>query len=193
MLSKFSLAEVAASFQALLEKVEFSHLDGEPFDCNDGIEKLSNILESARSRNANVFLVGNGGSAAVVSHVLTDFINVAGLRARTLHEPSLATCMSNDYGYKNIFSQPLSQLADKGDVLIAVSSSGRSINILNAVECMKKIGGEVVTLSGFDKNNHLRRLGNLNIWLPSHNYGLVEIGHLFVLHLIADQYKSDQG
>ena len=184
-----TLMEEARQFQAIVEKTEFSDHEGNSFDCEKGIQKNLGMLGNLKGRGGNLFLVGNGGSAGVVSHILTDFINVNKLNARTLHESSLLSCISNDYGYENSFSEPLSTLAREKDLLIAVSSSGRSPNIHNAVKSIKKAGGEAITLSGFGEDNPLRSMGDLNIWLDSTSYGLVEIGHLFYLHYLSSQLK----
>ena len=189
MSSDFTLMEEAGQFQAVVEKAEFSDHEGNALDYEEGIQKNLRMLEGLRDRGGNLFLVSNGGSAGVVSHILTDFINVNKLNARTLHESSLLSCMSNDYGYENSFSEPLSTLAREKDLLIAVSSSGRSPNIRNAVESVKKVGGEAITLSGFGHDNPLRSMGGLNIWLDSNSYGLVEIGHLFYLHYLSGHLK----
>ena len=189
MSSNFTLMEEAGQFQAVVEKAEFSDHEGNALNYEKGIQKNLGMLESLRGRGGNLFLVGNGGSAGVVSHILTDFINVNKLNARTLHESSLLSCMSNDYGYENSFSEPLSTLAREKDLLIAVSSSGRSLNIRNAVKSVKKAGGEAITLSGFGEDNQLRSMGDLNVWLDSTSYGLVEIGHLFYLHYLSGHLK----
>ena len=189
MSSNFKLMEEVRQFQAIVEKAEFSDHEGNSLDCEKGIQKNLGMLGNLKDRGGNLFLVGNGGSAGVVSHILTDFINVNKLNARTLHESSLLSCMSNDYGYENSFSEPLSTLAREKDLLIAVSSSGRSPNIHNAVKSVKKVGGEVITLSGFGHDNPLRSMGDLNIWLDSKSYGLVEIGHLFYLHYLSGRLK----
>jgi D-sedoheptulose 7-phosphate isomerase len=189
MSSDFTLMEEAGQFQAVVEKAEFSDHEGNALDYKEGVQKNLRMLEGLRDRGGNLFLVGNGGSAGVVSHILTDFINVNKLNARTLHESSLLSCMSNDYGYENSFSEPLSTLAREKDLLIAVSSSGRSPNIHNAVKSVKKVGGNAITLSGFGEDNPLRSMGDLNIWLDSTSYGLVEIGHLFYLHYLSGHLK----
>jgi D-sedoheptulose 7-phosphate isomerase len=189
MSSDFTLMEEAGRFQAVIEKAEFLDHEGSSLNYEKGIQKNLEMLESLRDRGGNLFLVGNGGSAGVVSHILTDFINVNKLNARTLHESSLLSCMSNDYGYENSFSEPLSTLTREKDLLIAVSSSGRSPNIHNAVKSVKKAGGEVITLSGFGGDNLLRSMGDLNVWLDSTSYGLVEIGHLFYLHYLSGHLK----
>jgi len=189
MSKNVTLMEQAGQFQALVEKAEFSDHEGNSLDCEKGIQKNLGMLESLRDRGGNLFLVGNGGSAGVVSHILADFINVNKLNARTLHESSLLSCMSNDYGYENSFSEPLSTLAREKDLLIAVSSSGCSPNIHNAVKSVKKAGGEAITLSGFSEDNPLRSMGDLNVWFDSTSYGLVEIGHLFYLHYLSGHLK----
>ena len=153
------------------------------------LEKIANLIIQASKTSNKVIIVGNGGSAGVVSHILTDFINVNKLNARTLHESTLISCMSNDYGYENSFSEPLSTLAKEKDLLIAISSSGRSANIRNAVISIKEAGGYAITISGFGQDNPLRSMGDLNVWLDSNSYGLVEIGHLFYLHYLSGRLK----
>ena len=189
MSSNLTLMEEGGQFQAILEKAEFTDHEGNPLGYESGVQKNLEMLGNLRDRGGNLFLVGNGGSAGVVSHILTDYINVNKLNARTLHESSLLSCMSNDYGYENSFSEPLSTLAREKDLLIAVSSSGRSPNIHNAVKSVQKAGGEAITLSGFGHDNPLRSMGDLNIWLDSKSYGLVEIGHLFYLHYLSGRLK----
>ena len=159
-------------------------------DAEVGIGRILELLQRAKESGNGVFVLGNGGSAAVASHVVTDFVNKVGLRASTLNDPALLTCMTNDYGYEDAFARILSTLARKGDVLIAISSSGQSVNIHNAVRLMQKIEGTTISLSGFKRNNPLRSLAGLNFWIDSDDYGFVEMGHLFLLHHIADRIAS---
>jgi D-sedoheptulose 7-phosphate isomerase len=179
----------AEKLQSLITSAEFSGELNQSLPYSDGFESTLKLLKEAREQKACVFLIGNGGSAAIVSHIFNDFINVAKLRAFTLHESSLVTCISNDYGYDNVFSRPLSTLAQENDLLIAVSSSGKSQNIRNAADCMKEVGGKVITLSGFGNDNPLRKMGSVNFWLNSSDYGLVEVGHMFFLHCLSDHLK----
>ena len=175
--------------QSLIISAEFKDGQGNPIPYQNGFEDILNLLKEIRKKRACVFLVGNGGSAAIVSHVFNDFINIGKLRAFTLHESSLVTCMSNDYGYENVYSRPLDTLAHENDLLIAVSSSGKSKNICNAAASMKEIGGRVITLTGFSKDNPLRKMGSINFWLDSNDYGLVEVAHMFFLHCLSDSLK----
>lgn len=160
---------------------------GNLLDTEVSILQMLDLLRDVRRRNGSLYLIGNGGSAAAASHSVTDFLNVGRLRATTIHDSSLVTCMANDYGYENAFARILSILVQPGDALIAISSSGRSPNICKAAAKVRELGGSVVTLSGFASDNPLRMLGNFNIWLNSRDYGMVEIGHQFVLHNVADR------
>lgn len=186
-----SLISYIAQFGSLLERSEITGKDGTLLGIEPGISAAMRLLAQVRKNLGGVYVIGNGGSAGVASHAVIDFVNVAKLRAFTLHEPALMTCMANDYGYENAFARMLAQMAKPGDVLIAISSSGNSKNIRNAAVQMDDIGGKVITLSGFAGNNPLRSLGDINIWLDSDNYGLVEIGHQFVLHNMSDRFGAD--
>src|SRR3989344_830606 len=186
-----SLNVRAAQFQALLDACVFTDATGLLLGIENGIQRAMQYLRTLREKGNRVYLIGNGGSAGVASHTATDFMNVVKLRAHTLHDSSILTCMANDYGYENAFARMLTQVAAKGDALIAISSSGKSLNIRHAVTAMKQSGGVVITLSGFDATNPLRSMGDLNVWLDSKDYGFVEIGHQFVLHNMADRFGKE--
>ncbi len=184
-----TLGARGAEFQRVVAAAEVTDQAGRRSDTEAAMVAMVGMLKELRSAGDRLYVVGNGGSAGVASHAVTDFLNVARLRAMTLHEPSLLTCMSNDFGYEVAFARILATLASPGDALIAISSSGQSANIRNAAAEMRKLGGKTVTLSGFKRDNPLRMLGDLNFWLDSTDYGMVEIGHQFVLHNIADRIR----
>lgn len=181
----------AAQFQALLDTCVFTDATGRSLGVENGIQSAMQTLRAVRTNGNRVYIIGNGGSAGVASHAVTDFMNVVKLRAHTLHDSSILTCMTNDYGYENAFARMLSQVVETGDALIAISSSGKSLNIRNAAATVRQIGGNVITLSGFDGANPLRSLGDLNIWLDTNDYGFAEIGHQFILHNIADRFGRE--
>ena len=131
-------------------------------------------------------IIGNGGSASIASHIATDLLKNLKIPALALNDASLLTCLSNDLGYENVFSMPLGILARKGDILFAISSSGKSKNILNAVIQGKKKGCIVIAFSGFSPRNPLRNKGDINFYVPSSSYGAVEITHLAICHAIVD-------
>lgn len=129
------------------------------------------------------YLIGNGGSAAVASHIANDMVK--GMRdAFALTDPSILTCLANDYGYEHVYEEQIKAHCRTGDTLVAISSSGKSQNILKACKRATLQDVTVITLSGFDIDNPLRSLGNVNYWVPSSNYGIVEIAHLAILHSI---------
>jgi len=187
--ASMTLTTRGAELQGILAATEVTDAEGVRRDTDKAILDLVASLVDLRHRGGRLYLVGNGGSAAVAGHAANDFLNVAKLRASTLHEPSLLSCMSNDYGWEAAFARILSTLAAPGDMLIAISSSGQSANIRNAAAEMRKCGARVVTLSGFRQNNPLRSIGQVNFWLNSSDYGMVEIGHQFVLHNVADRLR----
>ena len=185
-----TLGSQAEEFSKLVSAGKFSDSLGGQLDAEAGVDRIFEELQRAKESGRGVFVVGNGGSAAVASHVVTDFVNKGGVRASTLHDSALLSCRANDYGYENAFERILSTMVQEGDVLIAISSSGQSVNIHNAVRRMQEIKGTIISLSGFKKDNPLRSLGDLNFWIDSTDYGVVEMGHLFLLHHIADRFAS---
>jgi len=188
-LREMSLRARTKELQGVIDSMEVTGRSGARQDSQEAMSVLVQSLEKLRSTAGHLYLIGNGGSAGVASHAAIDFLNGGKLRAATLHDPSLLTCMSNDYGYDLAFARILATLAGSNDMLFAISSSGQSANIRNAVIEMCKLGGSVVTLTGFRPDNPLRSLGDLNIWLDSNDYGMVEIGHQFVLHNLADRIR----
>ena len=150
------------------------------------LENVATMVWSTHQTNKKVILVGNGGSAAMASHVAVDFTKTAGIRAVNFNEADLITCFANDYGYENWVVQALESYADQGDLLVLISSSGKSQNILNGAEKAKNMGLSVITLSGFLLDNPLRKLGDLNLWVDSTEYNIVEMTHHVWLVSIID-------
>ncbi len=156
-------------------------------DLKAGFELGVSLIQGVQLEKRMIYLIGNGGSAAIASHQAVDLMRNAGIRAMAFNDSAMLTCIGNDFGYDKVFSKPLELLAMREDVLIAVSSSGQSKNILGAVEVAKSIGIKVVTFSGFEPNNPLRAKGDLNYYVPSNNYGIVEVLHLLLIHTLIDE------
>tara|TARA_Y100000591_G_C21624970_1_gene589792 strand:+ start:168 stop:710 length:543 start_codon:yes stop_codon:yes gene_type:complete len=153
--------------------------------------EIIKILKKIKKNKKKVILVGNGGSAAIASHVSVDFNKMCKIRAINFNEADLITCFSNDYGYENWAYKALFHFADKGDLLICISSSGQSKNIVNAAKYAKKIGCKVVTLTGFRKQNNVKKIGHINLWVNSKNYNLVEMTHnVWLLSMIDFMAKT---
>ena len=144
----------------------------------DKIKEVSKIIY--KRKKSKIFIAGNGASASIANHVATDLTKSARCNAVTLNESNLITCLSNDYGYENWISKGLEFYAKNSDIVILVSSSGKSKNILNAAKfCKKRIS--LITLSGFSKSNPLRKTGKYNFYVNSKNYNVVEVTHLTIL------------
>ena len=153
---------------------------------HEDLLKIIKILKQIKKDKKKVILVGNGGSAAMASHVSVDLTKMCRIRTLNFNEADLLTCFSNDYGYENWVQKALSFNADKGDMLICISSSGNSKNIINGAKFAKKIGCKVITLTGFDKKNKVRKIGEVNLWVDSKNYNMVEMTHHIWLLTIVD-------
>ena len=152
--------------------------------------QASEVIRTISHNSKKIILVGNGGSAAMASHVAVDLTKAARVRAINFNEADLITCLANDYGYENCVMEALKAYADSGDLVILISSSGKSPNMINGALEAKKMGLEVVTLSGFDSSNPLRRLGNINLWVDSAAYNVVEMTHHIWLLAIVDYVIS---
>ena len=150
------------------------------------LEKISKILISTNKKRKKIKIIGNGGSAAIASHVSVDLTKNAGIKSINFNESDLITCLSNDFGYQKVFSKSLEFYADRGDVVIIISSSGRSKNILEAAHFCKNHKIKLFTLTGFSKSNPLRKVGNINLWVNSKAYNIVENIHQIWLLSIVD-------
>lgn len=151
------------------------------------IVALINDLLDIRELKGKVFFIGNGGSAGISMHMTTDFLKNGRVRTHSMHDPATLTCLANDYGYENVFSKQLEMAAEEGDMLVAISSSGRSENILRAVHVARNMGCHIVTFSGFAVDNPLRKLGDFNVYVPCDSYGIVESIHQLILQQIVDE------
>ena len=154
------------------------------------IEKIisvRNILLQAKKYNAKIMIFGNGGSAAIASHVSVDLTKNANIRSGNFNEADLITCFANDYGYERWIEKAIHFYADNNDVLILISSSGKSPNMINACEAArnKKIS-KIITFSGHENNNPLSKLGDINFWINSKAYNFVENTHQVWLLTIVD-------
>ena len=138
---------------------------------------LSSALINCHQRGGKIITVGNGGSAAIASHVSVDLTKAAGIRATCFNESSLVTCFANDFGYEKWVVKALTSYADDNDVVILVSSSGQSANMINAAKYCTDRGLYLVTFSGFNKGNIMRSYGQISLWTDSHNYNYVETVH----------------
>ena len=139
--------------------------------------QLKEKLKKTKKAKKIVILYGNGGSAAMASHLSVDLTKACKIRAVNFNEADLLTCFSNDYGYENWVKEAINSYADKNDLVICISSSGTSKNIINGAIKAKKMGCRVITFSGFKKINPLKKIGKINFWIDSKNYNIIEMTH----------------
>ena len=156
-----------------------------------------NIIK-LKKNNKKIIIFGNGGSAAISSHFSVDITKNANVRCINFNEPDLITCFSNDYGYENWLSNSIKFYGDKGDMLIAISSSGKSKNIVNGcIAAKRKKFSKIITLTGNKKNNPVMKKGDINLWIDSKGYNFIENIHQFWLLLLVDlligkiEYKAN--
>jgi D-sedoheptulose 7-phosphate isomerase len=145
---------------------------------------ITKLIQKVNKKN-KIILVGNGGSASMASHVAVDITKFLKIRSVNFNEPNLLTCFSNDYGYENWVVEALKAYALKGDLVILVSSSGQSKNLINGARKAKKMGLKLVTLTGFRNDNPLRKIGDVNLWADSKIYNIIEMTHhVWLLSLV---------
>jgi len=162
-------------------------------DYNQGIQVLVDVFTRHKEKGSQVFFIGNGGSAAIASHMTADFMKNGGMNTYSLYDSAVTTCMGNDYGYENIFSRPMQFLVRENDLVIAISSSGNSANIINAIQVAKEKNAEVITLTGFEATNKAKQMGDINVYVPCCKYGMVESIHNLILQQIVDLILERDG
>ena len=157
---------------------------------DDLVEKIisvKDIMINSQKNNSKIMIFGNGGSAAIASHVSVDLTKNAGIRCSNYNEADLITCFSNDYGYERWIEKAIDFYSDEKDVLILISSSGKSKNMINACKAAKnKKISNIITFTGHQKNNPLSQLGDINFWIDSKAYNYVENVHQIWLLTICD-------
>ena len=149
-----------------------------------------NELKKIKKNKKKIILLGNGGSAAMSSHVSVDLTKQCGIRAVNFNEADLITCYANDYGHDNWMKEAIRSYYDKNDLVILISSSGNSKNHLVAGKFCKQKKIKLVTFTGFNGNNKLSKMGKLNFWLSSSNYNQIEMVHHIWLLLACDFLTS---
>ena len=151
----------------------------------DIIEGLKPNFQKIINKFEKIIIIGNGGSNSIASHISQDYTKELGKKAICFSDPSRLTCYINDYGRDEAYKKFLEHFADFDTLVILISSSGNSMNIVNSAKWCEKIGIKFITLSGFNINNELNNLkSEFKYWVDSHDYGIVECAHLIFLHSI---------
>lgn len=155
------------------------------------LQSFADICREVKSNGNKLIFAGNGASASISSHAATDFTQHAGVRAVCFNDHNLITCFANDYGYENWVARALEAYADKGDVVVLISSSGKSPNIVNAANYARDNNLKIVTFTGFAADNPLRELGDPSFWLDSSEYNIVEATHLIWVLSVANMLEQN--
>ncbi|GJL53189.1 MAG: phosphoheptose isomerase [Nitrospirales bacterium] len=155
-------------------------------DVSSKLIELKEMMIECHAKGNKTIIVGNGGSAAIASHCSVDFNKAAGVRCMNFNESSLITCLANDYGYEAWVAKALEFHAKSGDLVILISSSGKSSNMICGADYALSHGMMVVTLTGFALNNPLKSRGHVNLWIDSSSYNFIECFHQLWLLAVCD-------
>lgn len=136
--------------------------------------------------NGLIFFCGNGASASMAEHMSHDWFQNAEINTTTCAEVSHLTAISNDIGYDEVFSYRINRIVSDKDIVVGISSSGNSMNIVNALTAAKENGAYTISLSGKGEDNKIRRIGDLNFYVALDTYGEVESAHAVLLHAALD-------
>ena len=181
-----SILNYISNLQHAMNNIEATTRTNEFLNFNQAVKYAMELVMERVSMDSKIIFVGNGASASISSHQAVDYWKRGGFRAISFNDCALLTCMGNDFGYSEVFAKPVEMFADPGDLLVAISSSGMSENVLNAVKIAHSKYCDVITLSGLSPQNPLRQMGELNFYVPSELYGHVEVTHLTILHCVVD-------
>tara|TARA_X000000368_G_C22893654_1_gene650829 strand:- start:342 stop:893 length:552 start_codon:yes stop_codon:yes gene_type:complete len=154
------------------------------------IISICNLLKKIKSGNT-VHIFGNGGSAAIASHFSMDLTNNTNIKCLSYNDPAIITCYSNDYKYENWVSRSIIKYGRKNDVVILISSSGKSKNMINGIKAARqKKFKSIISFTGFDKKNYLNKNSDISFWVDSKKYNMIENSHQFYLLMIVDLMKK---
>lgn len=172
--------------QFLVEYFDRFRLSVFETDVRTKLIELKDLMKAVHTSGKKAIIAGNGGSAAIASHCSVDLTKNARIRCVNFNEPSLVTCLANDYGYERWLEKALELYADDGDLVILISSSGKSANMVRAAEFTRGNGYKLATFTGFSANNPLSQRGHLNFWVDSRAYNIIEMTHQIWLLAVCD-------
>ena len=185
--------EYYKNISSLISSIRVTNKDGDEIEFSHGIEVVSKLIISQVESDRKIMFIGNGASASISSHMAADFLRNGGMQALAFNDSALLTCISNDYGYEHVFEKPIEIFSQKEDIIFAISSSGESENIVRGVNAARLKECSVITLSGFKDNNRLCTMGDINFYVSSGKYGLVEVIHHSICHCILDTIANYNG
>lgn len=163
-------------------------LNGKEVSLAEGVEKWIDRARKVQENGSLMFFCGNGASATMAEHMSHDWFQNGKVNTYTVSETSHITAISNDVSYADVFAYRIERILKESDILVTISSSGNSPNVIRAIEEAKKKGSFVVTVSGKGADNKSRQMGDLCFYVPLDTYGLVESSHAVLLHAVLDEF-----
>lgn len=173
-----------------LQRMAVTDYEKQALTPDDGLDAWCRLTRTVKENGTTMFFAGNGASAMMAGHMAADASKNGGFRSQAFNDAALMTAISNDVSYEESFALPLSRFADPGDVLVTISSSGNSPNIIRVIERALEMRLTVITLSGMRPDNRSRAMGNLNFYIPADTYGIVEAAHQVLLHGWLDRFME---
>lgn len=177
------------SMSSVLAKTEAS-IGTSSATVEQALDRSLELLKSVQAANGTQFFLGNGASAAFAEHMALDWTKNGGVRSLNPSSAVLLTALANDISYQDSFALFLDRYARKGDLVVTISSSGNSENVLRAITKAREIGCGVITLSGLKPDNSSRKQGDVNFYSPARTYGITECAHQVILHMMIDAFMK---
>lgn len=187
-MSYYSTYETAIT--SSFANTQFRRHEKSQLSVDSGLEEWLKLTKGTQEKSGTIYFVGNGASATMASHMALDFTKNGGINALAFNDLAYLTAISNDISYDSVFAFPIQKFSKPEDLLIAISSSGGSPNIVEAAKAAREIGTKVVTLTGMKADNPVRQLGDLNVYVPAESYGIVECTHQILLHCWLDHFMG---
>ena len=170
--------------------ISITNINGIEIDENLAYQDIYNKLNTLQETSGVLHFIGNGASASIASHFGLDYFKAGEIRTNTFNDFSALTAYGNDISFDEVFAFPISRILKEKDMLVAVSSSGNSPNIVRGLEAAKEQGSFLLTLSGMKSDNKIRKMGDINMFFPEMDYGPTECAHTVMLHHILDTFVA---
>ena len=172
------------------KKISITDVNEKEIDEDHAYQLIYEKLYELQEKSGVLYFIGNGASASIASHFGLDYFKAGEIRTSTFNDLSALTAFSNDISFDEVFSFPISRTLKEIDMLVAVSSSGNSPNIVKGIEAAREQGSFILTLSGMNGDNKIRKMGDINMYFPEMDYGPTECAHTIMLHHMLDKFVA---
>jgi D-sedoheptulose 7-phosphate isomerase len=180
------LFERLEKFNQIIKKCESTTSINDRMEIDGAFSLAKEYLETTKKLDGVVYIIGNNQAASKISTELIKNLNIS---SSSLLDLNLLMSFTCEYGYENSYTKPLNVLLRENDLLIAMSNSGQSPNVLNATYFARRKNIKIITMSGGTYYNQLRQIGDLNFWFNSTDYILIEMSYSFILNTIISEYQ----